>query len=74
MPLTPYQCVLMVLDRVKPDMKEFVEVKINTFNASAPITIKWADFLQICKKIKDKAIIIESNHAMAAGNKPPGSP
>lgn len=66
MDFKPYGSILSVMDGVREELKAWYEVKLSTFSEDAPEKMTWNDFLQICKEIKDKAMTIEPNQAMAA--------
>ncbi|RJE22074.1 hypothetical protein PHISCL_05580 [Aspergillus sclerotialis] len=58
MPFTAFQSMLLVLHGVKQELQEYVALKIASFKDDVSETMKWSDFMQLCKEIKDKAMFI----------------
>ena len=56
MPLTAYQCMLMILDGIKPELKVYTQFKLQSFKEDAPETMEWSDFLRLTNEIMDEAI------------------
>ena len=58
MQFTAFQSMVILLGGVEQELKEFVAVTIESFKDDAPTTITWADFMQLCRDIKDRAMFI----------------